>query len=170
MYYLVLVYLAVPPEYSHLQEEVDKIVEELGLRVTSGVIVSWRPREELEKRLDRLKDYIIDKLEQGIEGIELVYSVVELSEEQYKSVRHLVVKKLEILCNSLLKRVESLLERVKSCQGREVRQYRKELQELEESYRKVVEFHKVFDVRHSVFERLNRAMAELRAEFYRRLK
>ncbi len=170
MYYLILVYLAVPPEYSDLQEEVDRLVEELGLRVTTGVVISWRPREELEKRLDRLKDYIIDKLEQGIEGIELVYSVIELSEEQYKSVRHLVVKKLEVLCNSLMKRIESLLERVRSCQGREVRKYRRELQELEESYRKIVEFHKIFDVRHSIFEKLNRTMAELRAEFYRRLK
>ncbi len=168
--YLILLYLAVPPEHEDLQEEADRLVEELGLRITTGVIVSWRAREELEKRLDRLKDYIIDKLERGIEGIELVYSVVELSDEQYKSIRPLVVKKLEVLCNALARRVESLLSRVKSCQGREVRRYRRELQEIEESFKKVAEFHKVFDVRHSVFERLKRSMEELRAEFYRRLR
>ncbi len=170
MYTLILVYLAVPEEYADLQEEADKLVEELGLRITTGVIITWRSKEELVKRLDKLKDYIIRKLEEGIEGVELVYSIIELDEEKYKSVRPLVVKKLEILCNSLQKRIESLLERVRSCSGREVRKYRQELQELEESFKKVAEFHKVFDVRHSAFDRVNKLMAELRAEFYRRLK
>ncbi len=170
MYTLILVYLAVPEEYADLQEEADKLVEELGLRITSGVIITWRPKEELVRRLDKLKDYIIRKLEEGIDPLELVYSVIELDEEKYKNVRPLVVKKLEMLCNSLQKRIENLLERVRSCTGREVRKYRQELQELEESFKKVAEFHKVFDVRHSAFDRVNKLMAELRAEFYRRLK
>ncbi|NPB01261.1 MAG: hypothetical protein GXO10_07790 [Crenarchaeota archaeon] len=170
-YHLILIYVSVPEEYEdEVLEEAEKYIEELGLRITRGVIITWRSREEIEKRMLKVKDVIIRRLEEGFEGIEFLYSIIELSEDQYKNVRNLVIKKLEILCTSLINKVEKLVEDVKSCKGREVRKYRKVLQEIEESFRKIAEFHKVFDVRHSIFDKLNRAMSELRAEFYRRLK
>ncbi|NPA71082.1 MAG: hypothetical protein GXO26_09770 [Crenarchaeota archaeon] len=170
-YHLVLVYVSVPEEYEdEILDEVERQIEEIGLRITRGVIVTWRNREEIEKKVLRVKDVVIRKLEEGFEGVEFLYSILELSEDQYKSIRNLVAKKLEILCNSLISRVEKLIEDVRSCKGREVRKYRKALQEIEESFRKIAEFHKMFDIRHSIFDKLNKAMSELRAEFYRRLK
>ncbi len=170
-YHLVLVYVSVPEEFEEeILEEVERRIDEIGLRITRGVIVTWRSREEVERAVLRVKDVIIRRLEEGFEGVEFLYSIIELSEEQYKSIRNLIVKKLEILCNSLINKVEKLLENVKSCRGREVKKYRRSLQEIEESFKKIAEFHKVFDVRHSIFDRLNRYMSELRAEFYRRLR
>ncbi|NPA23200.1 MAG: hypothetical protein GXO23_02760 [Crenarchaeota archaeon] len=170
-FHLVLVYVSVPEEYEdEILEEVERQIDDIGLRITRGVLVTWRGREEIERRVLRVKDTIIRRLEEGFEGVEFLYSIIELSEEQYKNIRNLIAKKLEILCNSLIGKIEKLLENVKSCKGREVRRYRKNLQEIEESFKKIAEFHKVFDIRHSIFDRLNRYMSELRAEFYRRLK
>ncbi len=169
-FYLILTYVSLPEESEEIQEDIDRIIEELGLRITRGVVISWRDREDLERRLLRLKDVIIRRLEEGYEGVEFLYSIVELTEDQYKAVRNLVAKKLEVLCQSMISRVESFLEQVRSTSPREVRKLRKTLQEIEESFKKIVEFHKVFDIKHSIFDRLNKLMSELRAEFYRRLK
>ncbi len=170
IFHLVLIYLTISEESEEVYEEAEKVLEEIGLRITRGVIISWRDKDDLESRLLRLKDIIIRRLEEGYENIELIYSIVELSEEQFKSVRNLVVKKLETLCNNMIERVERLIDDIRSMPPRQVRKFRKTLQEIEDSFRKIVEFHKVFDVRHSIFDRLNKLMSELRAEFYRRLK
>ena len=53
----------------------------------------------------KIKDYLIEKFETGVENVEFIVSVIELTEEQYKSIRVLVSKKLEVECRKLLKRI-----------------------------------------------------------------
>lgn len=169
-YTLVLVYVTAPEEIQEeYQRKVERELEFLGLKILQGIIITWKSRDEIEKRIMKIKDYLIEKFETGVENVEFIVSVIELTEEQYKSIRVLVSKKLEVECRKLLKRIEGLLGRVRSSDRKIIRSLRQEFTRIENDFKRLTELHKYFDIRHSIFEKVNEAMSILRAEFYRRL-
>ena len=104
-----------------------------------------------------------------MEEIELAYAVLPLSDDQYKSIRGLIAIKLEEMCNAFLRRAEKFLERVRSATKSDMSRIRKDFTKFENWYREIVELHKNFDIWHSIIDKVNELMREIRREFYRRV-
>ncbi|WP_243670281.1 hypothetical protein [Vulcanisaeta sp. JCM 16161] len=66
-----------------VQGLVSRHLADSGLMILPNVVISWLPRQDLERRLLGIKEELIDVMERGFEG-EFAYAVIELTDEQFK--------------------------------------------------------------------------------------
>lgn len=113
-----------------------------------------------------IKEELIDIMERGgFEG-EFAYAVIELTDEQFKAVRPMIVRRLEVDCQRLISwGGEALLRRIRS---QRIEGIKKELLRFEREYRRLVSIHEVFDVRHEPLNKVMELARELRIEYERR--
>lgn len=147
-----------------VQGLVNKHLIDSGFSVLPNVIVSWLPQQELERKLLNIKEELIDIMERGFEG-EFAYAVIELTDEQFKAVRPMIVRRLEVDCQRLISWGEALLRRIRS---QRIEGIKKELLRFEREYRRLVSIHEVFDVRHEPLNKVMELARELRIEYERR--
>ncbi|ADN50179.1 hypothetical protein [Vulcanisaeta distributa] len=135
-----------------------------GLSILPNVVISWLPRQDLERRLLSIKEELIDIMERGFEG-EFAYAIIELTDEQFKAIRPMIVRRLESDSQRLISWGEALLKRIRS---QKVERVKRELLRFDREYRRLVSMHEVFDVRHELLNKLMELARELRIEYERR--
>lgn len=139
---------------------------DIGLYLLPTVIITWKERGEIERRLSKAKANLMDMLNKGYRG-EFSYAVIELTEDQYRNVRQLVVLRLMKEVEALLSRGEALLRRVKST--KHVGKVKAEVDSFNRRYRRIVEFHEVFDVKHDLLMKIMDLMREIMNEYEKRI-
>ncbi len=113
-----------------------------------------------------IKEELIDIMERGgFEG-EFAYAIIELTDEQFKAIRPMIVRRLESDSQRLISwGGEALLKRIRS---QKVERVKRELLRFDREYRRLVSMHEVFDVRHELLNKLMELARELRIEYERR--
>ncbi len=153
---------------TYASDEVQKLVSrrlaDSGLSILPNVFISWLPRQDLERRLLSIKEELIDMMERGFED-EFAYAIIELTDEQFKAVRPMVVRELENESQRLITWGEALLRRIRS-QG--IKRIERELLRFDREYRRLVSMHEVFDVKHELLNKVIDLARELRIEYGRR--
>ncbi|OYT27124.1 MAG: hypothetical protein B6V02_00430 [Thermoprotei archaeon ex4572_64] len=152
----------------HIDRRVRNELEKIGYEIANNVVISWKSRSEVERCLLKIKDDIIRRIEASRERAELAYSIIELSDEQYRALRNLVSKRLEKECDKLIRRVENIINKLRACSRDEVKRVRKEFLTIDKEYKRIVNLHSALDVRHALFEKLIHLMRRAYMEFYRR--
>ncbi|WP_069806459.1 hypothetical protein [Vulcanisaeta thermophila] len=140
---------------------------DIGLYLTPTVVITWRERRDVDKRLSRAKAHLMDAMEKGFKG-EFSYAVIELTEDQYRGVRQLVVIRLIKEVESMISRGEALLARIRS--ARDVNRVKGALDSFNRRYRWVVQLHEVFDVKHDLLRKLMDLTMEMMNEYERRVR
>ncbi len=168
-YHLIIVQLISDERTSNVEDKVFSEISRLGLEIHRGLVLSWRGRDEIERRLYKIKEYLISRFEKEGAGPKLVYSVIELTSDQYNALRPLISESLEAMCERLIRRIERLMSRVRSSGGREVSEIRREYDRVRREFRELVDLHRALDVRHGVLDRLVELMRALSVEIYKRL-
>jgi len=125
-----------------------------GLVIMPGVILTWRPRDDVEAIMSRIKDDAVRLMEGGAR-VEFSYAIINLSPDQLNQLKPMIRRRLEEECTRMLRRGESLLRRLKSGRNIDLRRY-------SEDFERIVKIHRVLGVEHSEFRKL--------VEFYRELR
>ncbi|GAB6947535.1 hypothetical protein JCM16161A_16650 [Vulcanisaeta sp. JCM 16161] len=147
-----------------VQGLVSRHLADSGLMILPNVVISWLPRQDLERRLLGIKEELIDVMERGFEG-EFAYAVIELTDEQFKAIRPMIVRKLESDSQRLISWGESLLRRIRS---QRIEGVKREFLRFDREYRRLVSMHEIFDVRHELLNKVMELARELRIEYERR--
>ncbi|MCG2885335.1 MAG: hypothetical protein L7H03_02440 [Vulcanisaeta sp.] len=161
-YALVIIYAS----NDEVKELANRKLGDVGLEITSGVMITWHARQDLEGRIMSIKDELVKIMEGGFEG-EFAYAIVELTDEQFRAVRPLVVRRLEVEDKRLLTYGENLLKRMRSRLNNRVR---REYGRFDRQYRRLIMLHNIFDVKHELLNRVMDLARELRIEYERRHK
>jgi hypothetical protein len=126
-----------------------------GLVLIPGVIITWRPRDNIESHMSRLKDYILGLMRRG-SAVEFTYAILTLTGDQFNQVRPMVLRRLEHECTRMIRRGEVLLRKLRSGSGSrdELSRYRRDLERLvrihgglgvdSEGLRKLMELYREF--------------------------
>ena len=149
-----------------LQGLVNRHLTGLGLSILPNVVISWLSKQEVERRLLSVKEKMIDIIERGFEG-EFAYAIIELTDEQFRVIRPLVVRRLESDSQRLISWGEALLRRIRSQRGEKIR---REFSRFDREYRQLVSMHNVFDVNSELLNKVMELARELRVEYDRRNK
>ncbi|GEM_PF-965482 len=167
--YVLIIYDVYPLNTeANINRKVRNELERIGYEIASNVVISWKSRNEVERCLLKIKDDIIRRIETSRERVELTYSIIELSNEQYRALRNLVSKRLEKECDKLIRRVENIINKLKACSKDEVKKIRREFLAIDKEYKRIVNLHSALDVKHALFEKLIHLMRRAYMEFYKR--
>ena len=147
-----------------VQELVNKYLAGSGLSILPNVVISWLPRQDLERKLLGIKEELIDIMERGFEG-EFAYAIIELTDEQFRAVRPMIVRKLESDSRRLISWGEALLRRIRS---QRVERVKKEFLRFDREYRQLVSMHEIFDIKHELLNKVMEVARELRIEYEKR--
>ena len=147
-----------------VQELVSRHLAGSGLLILPNVVISWLPRQDLERRMLNIKEELIEVMERGFEG-EFAYAIIELTDEQFKAVRPMIVRKLESDSQRLISWGEALLKRIRS---QRVERVKREFLRFDREYRQLVSMHEIFDVKHELLNKVMELARELRIEYERR--
>lgn len=151
-------------------EETLKIIKkglgDLGLYLLPTVLITWKERQEIERRLSKAKSQLMDALDRGYRG-EFSYAIIELTEEQYKGVRQLVVLRLMKDVENMLLRGEALLRRIRST--KHINRVRDDVEAFNKRYKRIVELHEIFDIKHDLLTKMMDLMREIMNEYERKI-
>mgnify|MGYP001773008312 CR=1 FL=1 len=156
---LVLTYVS-----DEVQELINRRLADSGLLILPNVIISWLSRQDLEKRLLGVKEELIEMMERGFEG-EFAYAIIELTDEQFKAVRPMIVRKLESDSQRLISWGEALLKRIRS---QRIERIKKEFLRFDREYRHLISMYEIFDVKNELLNKVMELARELRIEYERR--
>ncbi|MFB6470884.1 MAG: hypothetical protein TU36_006610 [Vulcanisaeta sp. AZ3] len=159
-YVLIITYA----DTDEIQGLVKQRLGNLGLEVTPNVIISWRSRDEIERKIMSIKEELTNMMERGFEG-EFAYAIIELSDEQFRAVRSLIVRRLEIENQRLISYGENLLKRLRSQRSERIM---REYTRFDRQYRWLVMAHEAFNVKHGLLDKIMDLARELRIEFERK--
>jgi len=96
---------------------VEKYFRNLAMKLIDGVYLSWRPPEEVKRVVDRIKRDVVRIWEEQGEGPRVEIAVIELSEQQFREIRHIVRSRIEEEGERLLTDLNRFVERYR---GKEV--------------------------------------------------
>ena len=150
---------------AQLERLVDSSVEKIGLRILPFVAVSWRDKAVVERELYRIKERAAHRMERlGIRAV-VETAVIQLTDEQYNSIRHMVRRKVDEDASDMIEEARRLV--------RELRRRRRNAK-LVERYRRLarnVEWlanaSLALDVRTPLMDELLKVMEEVKKEMRR---
>ncbi len=160
-----LVIVHVDTDDEELERFVERSVDRVGLRILPYLVVSWRDRATVERELYRIKNRAASRMERlGVRAV-LETAVLQLTDEQYNSMRHIVRRRVDEAAGAMLGEARRLLGMVRGARSQRtlVERYRRLARDVERLANAAL----ALDVRSPVMDELIKVMEEVRIEIRR---
>ncbi len=164
---LVIVYVDTDDE--ELERFVDRAIERVGLRVLPHVAVSWRDRTSVERELYRIKERAVSRMERHGTRAVLETAVLQLTDDQYNSVRHMVRRRVDEAAAAMLSEARMLLSRLRGARSRGA-QLAERYRRLTRDVERLANAALALDTRSPMLDELIKVMEEVRIEMRRVLR